>query len=168
MNRKDWQPGESSRVCSAHFVSGEKSNNPLSPDYIPTLFTFTASPVKKRLRSSAARFDRGQHNVKRRLETTSTLDAAQSLMTLHEQGNDSAYCEPYSGVSSCTDMSISDINDLEYRVVKLKKESEDQKAVNSELKGSLIMIQKEMDGMKKEIECFKREKDQIQQSHLKL
>ncbi len=47
VNRKDWQPGESSRVCSAHFVSGEKSNNPLSPDYIPTLFFFTASPVKK-------------------------------------------------------------------------------------------------------------------------
>ncbi len=62
-------------------------------------------------------------------------------MTLHEQGNGSAYCEPYSGVSSCTDMSISDINDLEYRVVKLKKESEDQKA-NSELTGSLTMMER--------------------------
>ncbi len=165
INRKDWQPGESSRVCSAHFMSGEKSNNPLSPDYVPTLFSFTASPVKKRLVRNAARFDRGQHTNKIRLENTSRLDAAQSLLTLHEEGNGSAYCEPYSGVSSCTDMSVADINNLEHTVVQLKQESEGHKKVNFELKGSLAIIQKEVDGMKKEIECLKRERDQVQQSH---
>ncbi len=135
INRKNWQPGEYSRVFSAHFISGEKSNNPLSPDYIPTFFT--ASPVKKTLVRNAARFDRGQHTNKRRLENTSRLDAAQSLLTLHEQGNGSAYCDPYSGVSSYTDMSIADINDLEHTVVQLTQESEDHKKVNLELKVSL-------------------------------
>ena len=32
-----WQPSTGDRVCSLHFVSGEKNDNPTHPGYIPTL-----------------------------------------------------------------------------------------------------------------------------------
>jgi len=30
------KPGTGDRVCSDHFISGKKSNDPLSPDYVPS------------------------------------------------------------------------------------------------------------------------------------
>lgn len=33
-----WQPTKHSKICSRHFVNGEKSNDPRSPAYLPTLF----------------------------------------------------------------------------------------------------------------------------------
>ena len=40
ISRANWEPNEHSWLCSKHFVSGEKSNNPLAPNYIPTLLYF--------------------------------------------------------------------------------------------------------------------------------
>ena len=50
VGRKDWIPNEYSWICSVlvHFVSGEKSNNPLSPNYAPSLFEHVKSPLKKK------------------------------------------------------------------------------------------------------------------------
>ena len=47
IKRKDWQPSEYSWVCSAHFVSGKKSDDPLSPDLVPSVFTSVHSPQAK-------------------------------------------------------------------------------------------------------------------------
>ncbi|KAK0070886.1 hypothetical protein PV326_001963, partial [Microctonus aethiopoides] len=33
-----WEPSSRSRICSQHFVGGEKSEHPNSPAYIPTIF----------------------------------------------------------------------------------------------------------------------------------
>ena len=48
VGRKDWIPNEYSWICSVHFVSGERSNNPLSPNYVPSLFEHVKSPLKKK------------------------------------------------------------------------------------------------------------------------
>ena len=32
-----WQPSAGDRVCSLHFVSGERNDNPTHPGYVPTL-----------------------------------------------------------------------------------------------------------------------------------
>ena len=48
IKRKDWQPSEYSLVCSAHFVSGKKSNDPLSPDFVPNVLTYMHSPHKQK------------------------------------------------------------------------------------------------------------------------
>ncbi|KAL1486413.1 hypothetical protein MTO96_031399, partial [Rhipicephalus appendiculatus] len=33
-----WEPTKNSRICSQHFINGEKSNDPRSPAYVPTIF----------------------------------------------------------------------------------------------------------------------------------
>ena len=68
VKRKDWEPNEHTWLCSAHFVSGKKSNDPLSPDYIPSVFSFTDSPQKRKLQQQIDGYER-RRNVKRvRLE----------------------------------------------------------------------------------------------------
>ena len=51
-------------------MTGIKSNHPLAPNYIPTLFKHTSSPVKRSLEGRAVDFDRRQSTKKRRADTT--------------------------------------------------------------------------------------------------
>ena len=46
--RKDWEPNEHTWLFSAHFISGKKSNDPLFPDYVPSVFSFVSSPLKQK------------------------------------------------------------------------------------------------------------------------
>ncbi|XP_075725607.1 uncharacterized protein LOC119178673 isoform X6 [Rhipicephalus microplus] len=41
-----WQPTQHSKICSHHFVNGEKSNDPRSPAYVPTLFPSVQRPTE--------------------------------------------------------------------------------------------------------------------------
>ena len=38
VGRKNWKPTEYTWLCGAHFIGGKKSNDPLSPDYVPSVF----------------------------------------------------------------------------------------------------------------------------------
>ena len=49
IGRKNFASTEHTWLCSAHFISGQKSNHPLSPDYVPPVFAHTKSPVKRKL-----------------------------------------------------------------------------------------------------------------------
>ncbi|XP_061841206.1 uncharacterized protein [Nerophis lumbriciformis] len=45
-----WDSSASSvRLCSEHFISGIKNDNPGSPDYVPAIFKHVPSPKKRRL-----------------------------------------------------------------------------------------------------------------------
>ncbi|XP_028141912.1 uncharacterized protein LOC114335821 [Diabrotica virgifera virgifera] len=52
INRKngdgsDWTPKPSDRICSAHFVGNKKSENELSPSYIPSIFPYIDGTISK-------------------------------------------------------------------------------------------------------------------------
>ena len=70
VNRKAWKPGAFSWLCSDYFVNGEKSNDPTFPAYVPSLFAYVASPLKRRRQRDMARYQRVQASKKRRLEMT--------------------------------------------------------------------------------------------------
>ncbi|XP_010785928.1 THAP domain-containing protein 11-like isoform X2 [Notothenia coriiceps] len=48
------------RLCSDHFISGRKSDNPLSPDFIPSIFDYLPSPEKTRRKTRLEVFNRRQ------------------------------------------------------------------------------------------------------------
>lgn len=60
MKRKNWSPTDHSRLCSEHFISGMKSNNPLSPDYIPSLFVFLTPEQRQQKITSYIEFQQAQ------------------------------------------------------------------------------------------------------------
>ena len=68
-NRKGWEPNEYSYVCSAHFVSGKKSNDVLSPDYVPSIFHHVSSPLKRRKEADLHAYHRRKQANRARLET---------------------------------------------------------------------------------------------------
>lgn len=59
-NGKPWQPTESSRICSVHFLNNERSIEPLHPSYVPSIF-----PTKHKREATQAMLERHQRQVKR-------------------------------------------------------------------------------------------------------
>ena len=55
IRRHKWKPNEYSRVCSSHFISGSPSKDPLSPDYVPSVFSFTGKKSTNRYFSAKCR-----------------------------------------------------------------------------------------------------------------
>ena len=47
---------------------GKKSNNPLAPNYVPSVFEHVDNPVKRRLENEACQFER-RHAMKKRRRT---------------------------------------------------------------------------------------------------
>ena len=92
---QNWEPTEHTWLCSVHFFSGKKDNNPLSPDYVPSLFSHIKSPAKRKLEKGMERFERTSQAKKRRLETEGKHEAAKTLLTLSEVGNGTTFCEPH-------------------------------------------------------------------------
>ena len=70
LNRKDWQPSEYSWLCSDHFVTGEKNDDPNHPDYVPNQFAFLKSPVKAKVKRDLIRYHRFEEMKVKRLKST--------------------------------------------------------------------------------------------------
>ena len=68
ISRKDWSPSEFTWLCSEHFISKHKSDNPLSPDYVPSIFDHINSPTKRKLGKDQENFERRQALKRRRIE----------------------------------------------------------------------------------------------------
>ncbi|XP_028429965.1 THAP domain-containing protein 4-like [Perca flavescens] len=66
IKRTDWTPTSNTRLCSAHFVCGVKSQNPLNPDFVPTIFPYLSSPNKRKRINQMTRFKQTQKLKRKR------------------------------------------------------------------------------------------------------
>ncbi|XP_068227131.1 uncharacterized protein [Palaemon carinicauda] len=85
----DWKPTAFSRVCSDHFVLGEKSDNKLSPNFVPCIFSHTTVSEKRKL---LRQFDIHNREV---VEKVSKIDIATTLLSLVEETNRDDEAEEY-------------------------------------------------------------------------
>lgn len=58
-NSEDWTPTKNTRICSIHFVNNAKSEHPLHPSYVPSMFSEDEN-ISKRIQS-LRRFERLQY-----------------------------------------------------------------------------------------------------------
>ena len=79
VRRDNWEPSEHSWLCSAHFVSGKKSDDPLSPDYVPSIFSFVSNPLKRKSQEKLDSYERRKHTKKNQLEHSSGVLEAEEL-----------------------------------------------------------------------------------------
>ncbi|XP_039551068.1 THAP domain-containing protein 1-like [Pimephales promelas] len=73
IKRDHWTPTEHSRLCSEHFISGMKSDNPLNPDYVPSLFAYLSPEQRQRKINCYKKFEQTQAVKRKRSCTTSDV-----------------------------------------------------------------------------------------------
>ena len=64
------------------FFAGLKSENPLSPDYVPSVFSCMSSPAKRQNEARLKKYLQRQAHKKQRQENIQNIDAARSLLAL--------------------------------------------------------------------------------------
>ena len=84
VNRKDWMPNEHSWICGAHVITGYKSNDSVSPDFIPSVFDHVKSPQKRKLINDIERYDRTVATKKRRMDNAAAAESR--LVSLADDG----------------------------------------------------------------------------------
>ena len=87
VSRKNWEHTEYSWLCSVHFVSGSKSNDKLSPDYVPSIFSHTKSPIKRKAEQNLHAYTRKKEARKRRSEALKIEAASQIDLLSLAKGN---------------------------------------------------------------------------------
>nr|XP_023698430.1 THAP domain-containing protein 2-like [Paramormyrops kingsleyae] len=84
MRRNNWNPGSETWICGFHFVSGKKSDDPLHPDYVPSIFSFTSTADQNLAVNNLEKYLRSQEVCKKRHVSRSRELAATALLNLHQ------------------------------------------------------------------------------------
>ncbi|XP_056598975.1 uncharacterized protein LOC130417222 [Triplophysa dalaica] len=79
LRRETWQPGKNSKICSTHFVTGKKSDDPLHPDYVPSIFSFTSTADRHRAVKNLENYLAFQDVSGNKLAATALLNQAPAL-----------------------------------------------------------------------------------------
>ena len=124
-------------VCT-FIISGKKCDDPNSPDYVPTIFDFTSSPEKKRALAKVDRYNQRQQRGQRIEDQNKRQEAAKVLLDLSQnttespgdKDNDIQTDNPLNSVFSQSDLSASDIVNLEKECQQLRQDCAFYKSVN--------------------------------------
>ena len=104
INRKNWQPTEHSWLCSSHFISGAKCNDPLSPDFVPSVFAHTSSPQKGKRINDLQSYKRRKRVCASRREATRQETTASLLQLSAKASHADALTSSKSSVNDlCTE-----------------------------------------------------------------
>ena len=72
-----------SLLCSSNFLTGAKSDDLLSPNFVPILFSHFESPIKRKAKRDLVRYERSREVKTRRIEWCSLREeAATALLQL--------------------------------------------------------------------------------------
>ncbi|XP_048029372.1 THAP domain-containing protein 1-like isoform X3 [Megalobrama amblycephala] len=151
IRRNNWNPGSETWICSCHFVSGKKSDDPLHPDYVPSLFSFTSKTDRTRAVKNLERYQRFREvSVKRFVSANTSKElAATALMNLYQsstlkkevqmveiQGTEVQTVE-VQGTEVQTDETHSDIASLHEQIKSLNSECQSLREKVHELESEL-------------------------------
>lgn len=137
LGRKDWVPSEYSWLCSSHFASGTKSNNPRSPDYVPSIFA--CSVKRKRIKCEFL------PDTKKK-SGDDQLSAARSLLELSDG---TRFGDTHVGRCTMTHMSMASIDRLAIEQQQLRNE-------NSRLRKDCRVLMETNERLKKENDVLKQ------------
>lgn len=125
VKRDGWQPTSATRLCSAHFAKGKRDSNPLSPDFVPSIFNHTPSQMRLQKIREMETFERRRKMRRGMREVASSMGGPASTA---EEFNTSIISEQ--GLQR-----IQECRDLQEQEQQLKEELEvmDQKLMVSSL-----------------------------------
>ena len=116
LRRENWTPGKHSWLCGAHFIGGAKSDEPLLPDYVPRVFTFVRSPVKRKMQEELEAYHRRAKRTRLFADQSATKAVESTAATPTPDPAESA-----STSKSCqTDLTMGKLHDLESEKEQLK------------------------------------------------
>lgn len=87
VTKKAWAPRHEAKavyLCSAHFISGKKSDDPLHPDFVPSLFSFTSDAERTRALKNLERYERSQNGWNQGFYINTGEQAAAALLNPHQ------------------------------------------------------------------------------------
>ena len=136
MKRENWHPTEHTWLCSEHFIRKHKSENPLSPDYVPSVFEYVGSPIKRKLNKSVAVFERRMHD---RLKREEALVTAHVQQENDQQDDSDSVVEDNDAVtkSKCCEAGVQ-TNLSKERIVNLEEECCNLRSEKQQLSESIM------------------------------
>ena len=161
VNRKDWIPNEYTWICSEHFLNGQRSDNPLAPNYVPSVFKHVDSPRKRKLVKDMDNFVRRQDMKRRRQESVGSesedeIDKQATVEPTTEAQQAAKdqlmYQKSIKKLDVQREKSLND--ELQSQVDQLKEENTVIRKSFDDLKGRVCMKQEELRGDDKKVKYY--------------
>ncbi|CAM1293284.1 Uncharacterised protein r2_g235 [Pycnogonum litorale] len=123
IRRDKWEHNKWTRLCSQHFISGAKSDDPLSPDWIPSIFSFTTTPEKAKKRITIEAYNRRVKSKKTRKVTQEHVPNEIKKSDESEETFIDVRDMPTREMGTQTDMTGSDIDSIVTECKQLRNEN---------------------------------------------
>ena len=81
--QRNWDSRKKCWLCSAYFVSDGNGDDPFSPDFVPSTFSFFSSPIKRKQQESLKLYERRvKHQVGKSFKEPSECSSLVTILLL--------------------------------------------------------------------------------------